>query len=273
MDSLLNSKPFQLACMEEHSDRYRDLVARQSENYRSWASIQYSLLEKMEPVDSSLGSVLENISSIKEGFICEFGVCTGRSTNLLAKALIPREVFGFDSFEGLPDDWVVGDLKIPRGFLAVDEGKINFESNVNLVKGYFNETLPEFLRENEGPIAIMHIDCDTYQSTMDILKLTEDRLLTGSIVVFDEILGDMGLENEMKALWAFLERKKRKMDWVNWGGHCWTADTQDSFNKIKRPDFSHKLKTVMSNPGYIIRHLRNPKRIEECKSAAAIRFN
>ena len=119
----------------------------------------------------------------------------------------------------------------------------------------------------------MHIDCDTYESTVDILRLTCDRLQLGSIIVFDEILGDMGLENELKALWEFLECEQRGIEWINWGGHCWTAETQDSFNDIKRPDFSHKLKTILANPGYVIRHLQNPKKIEECTSAATLRFS
>lgn len=272
MNSLLDSQPFQLACMEENPDRYRDLVDRQSKDFSSWANAQYALLAEMKPTVSSLSNVLET-ESIRNGIVCEFGVCTGRSTNLIARALKPREVFGFDSFEGLPDDWVVGDLKVPRGFLAVNADKLQFEPNVNLVKGYFNETLPKFLNEHNEPIGLMHVDCDTYESTVDILKLAGDRLQQGSIIVFDEILGDMGLENELKALGEFLVREKRETEWINWGGHCWTAKTQDSFKEIKRPDFSHKLKMVMSNSSYVIRHLRNPKRIEECKSAAAIRFN
>ena len=271
MNSLLDSQPFQLACMEESRDRYHDLVDRQSESFRAWAAVQYALLGAMEPVNSSLGRVLET-KLIPDGMICEFGVCTGRSTNLMARALAPREVFGFDSFEGLPDDWVVGDLKVPKGFLAVDAGKLQFEPNVNLVKGFFNETLPGFLRKHAGPIGFMHIDCDTYESTVDILNLTGDRLQPGSIIVFDEILGDMGLENELKALWEFLECKPRVIEWINWGGHCWTAQTQGSFNDIKRPDFSHKLKTILANPGYVLRHLRNDKEIEECASAAALQF-
>lgn len=272
MNNLLDSQPFQSACMEEGPDRYRDLVGRQSESFRAWAAAQYALLGAMEPVDSSLGRVLET-ELIPDGMICEFGVCTGRSTNLMARALAPREVFGFDSFEGLPDDWVVGDLTVPRGFLAVDANKLQFEPNVKLVEGFFNETLPGFLREHTGPIGLMHIDCDTYESTVDILKLAGDRLPSGSIIVFDEILGDMGLENELKAMWEFLQRTPRAIEWINWGGHCWTAETQGSFNDIKRPDFSHKLKTILANPGYVIRHLRNDKKIEECTSAAALRFS
>ena len=272
MISLLNSQPFQLACMEESPDRYRDLVDRQPEPFRAWAEAQYARLGAVEPVASSLGHVLET-GLVPDGLICEFGVCTGRSTNLMARTLAPREVFGFDSFEGLPDDWVVGDLTVPKGFLAVDVARLQFEPNVNLVKGFFKETLPGFLQEHTGPIGLMHIDCDTYESTVDILNLTADRLPPGSIIVFDEILGDMGLENEMKALWEFLESAPCDVEWINWGGHCWTAKTQGHFADIKRPDFSHKLKTILTNPGYVLRHIRNGKKIEECTSAAALQFH
>ena len=40
-----------------------------------------------------------------DGPVCEFGVASGRSINHIAK-LVPHEtVFGFDSFDGLPEDW------------------------------------------------------------------------------------------------------------------------------------------------------------------------
>jgi S-adenosyl-L-methionine methyltransferase len=42
--------------------------------------------------------------SIPEGLILEFGVYSGRTINHLA-SLTQQTIFGFDSFEGLPEDW------------------------------------------------------------------------------------------------------------------------------------------------------------------------
>src|SRR5450631_2069107 len=42
--------------------------------------------------------------SVREGLILEFGVYSGRTINHMA-ALTQEKLFGFDSFEGLPEDW------------------------------------------------------------------------------------------------------------------------------------------------------------------------
>jgi hypothetical protein len=43
----------------------------------------------------------------KEGLALEFGVWSGRTINLIADRVGPsRTVHGFDSFEGLPEDWI-----------------------------------------------------------------------------------------------------------------------------------------------------------------------
>ena len=39
------------------------------------------------------------------GLLCEFGVWKGESINRIAALVSPRTVFGFDSFEGLREDW------------------------------------------------------------------------------------------------------------------------------------------------------------------------
>ena len=78
--------------------------------------------------------------------ICEFGVFMGMSINHLAK-MTEQRVFGFDSFEGLPerwwDGWKVGAFAVPK--------LPKVRRNVTLVKGWFNETLPGFLKtESRG---------------------------------------------------------------------------------------------------------------------------
>ena len=45
-----------------------------------------------------------------QGLYCEFGVYRGETLNFIA-SLVPVEVHGFDSFEGLPEDWKQGHEK------------------------------------------------------------------------------------------------------------------------------------------------------------------
>ena len=76
----------------------------------------------------------------QRGNYLEFGVATGRSINMIA-SFIPNgtKVYGFDTFEGLPEDWaghnaVVGTFKQARLPKVLN--------NVVLIKGLFENTLP-----------------------------------------------------------------------------------------------------------------------------------
>jgi predicted O-methyltransferase YrrM len=122
--------------------------------------------------------------SPKEGLILEFGVATGNTTNIIANAAKPRTVHGFDSFEGLPEDWA-GHIET-RGAFSRKGLLPKVSENVMLYKGWFSDSLPDFLKKNTEPVAFLHIDCDLYSSTRDVLKLLKDRLQTGTIIEFDE---------------------------------------------------------------------------------------
>ncbi|MCE9577111.1 MAG: class I SAM-dependent methyltransferase [Deltaproteobacteria bacterium] len=126
----------------------------------------------------------------QEGLLLEFGVFNGRSINYVAKRIGGRPIFGFDSFEGLAEDWLgTGALKgrFTRGGVLPP-----VVSNVTLVKGWFNQTLPAFLAEHPGPIAFAHLDADTFESTKYVLDRIADRLRVGTILQFDEYLGYPG---------------------------------------------------------------------------------
>jgi Macrocin-O-methyltransferase (TylF) len=270
--SLLETKVFLDACLDERQAKaFQRMYSRLDSAYRQWADEQYRLIEKLPKVEAVLAHTVAGTQVI-EGLVCEFGVCTGTSTNLMAEALKPREVFGFDSFEGFPTDWVIGDVRVPKDMLAVDETKLRFSDNVRLVKGFFSESLPGFLASHQGAVAAAHIDCDTYSSTVDILKNIKSRLQVGSWIVFDEIIGDMGLENEMKAVWDELTCAGFQFEWLAWGGHCWTAGTQAYFNRVKRPNPFYTLRLALKNPGSVISHLTNRKKVEEAMSAAVLRI-
>jgi hypothetical protein len=268
---LTAARSFIEACLDERQhDGFRRMRERLSPEFRAWADDQYAALDAApkwpQVLDTALGK------EPREGMLCEFGVCTGNSTNLIAKKIAPREVFGFDSFEGLPDDWVIGNIRVPKGFLAIDPAKLHFEPNVKLVKGYFCDSLPGFLETHAGPVALLHIDCDTYESTVDILKHTSPRFQVGTVIVFDEVLGDMGTENELKAFYELLQKRPFGFEWLARGGHCWTAETQARFHSIKRNDFLWSLKFALRNPGQVLGYLRNKKKVEDALSAAALRI-
>lgn len=263
---------FVKACLDEtQTEAFVHLKKRLPADFLSWVNAQYEKIEKAPYWDSVIGEVVKR-ARFNEGLVCEFGVCTGNSTNLIARNIAPREIYGFDSFQGLPDDWVIGDITVPKGFLAIDDSQLQFENNVRLVKGYFNQSLPGFMQTKKEPIAFMHIDCDTYESTVDIFNFTADRFQVGTVIVFDEILGDMGAENELKALWELLQKKNIQFEWLGYGGHCWTAETQKRFHLIKKNDFLRNLKFAWVNFKSVVGFLRNKKKVENAASAAALRI-
>jgi len=79
-------------------------------------------------------------------------------------------------------------------------------SNVTLVKGWYDATVPKFAKENSDPIAFSHIDCDLYSSTKTIFDHLGDRLQPGSVIVFDEYFNYPGWreDGEFKAFQEFI---------------------------------------------------------------------
>jgi predicted O-methyltransferase YrrM len=118
------------------------------------------------------------------GLMLEFGVADGASLRHLARAT-GRELHGFDSFEGLPEDWS-GTFE-QRGKFGRGGSLPPVPASVTLHKGWFDATLPRFLASHaEEPVAFVHVDCDIYASTVTVLRELAPRLAPGTVLVFDE---------------------------------------------------------------------------------------
>jgi len=125
----------------------------------------------------------------------EFGVRFGTSIRQIA-ALAKQEVHGFDSFEGLPEAWD----NEPKGSYSTEGAIPLVPDNVTLHKGWFEETLPNFVAHHQGPVRFMNIDCDIYSSTKTIFNLLAKQITHGTIIVFDEYIGNTNWrEDEFKA--------------------------------------------------------------------------
>lgn len=144
-------------------------------------------------------------NKISDGLILEFGVYTGGSVNKLAKLSPKRTIFGFDSFEGLPEDW--------SGHSVKSYFKINklpkVRKNVTLLKGWFDDTLPEFVKKHDEKIALLHVDCDLYSSTKTIFDHLKNQITDGTIIIFDEYWNYPNWkEHEFKAFNEFLSKSE-----------------------------------------------------------------
>ena len=142
------------------------------------------------------------------GLMTEFGVFKGASINHFAKKT-PAMLYGFDSFEGLQEDWRGHNL--PKGFFNLGGQLPKVEKNVTLIKGWFDKTLPPFLASHPEPLAFLHIDSDTYEAAKYLLTELELRIVKGTVILFDEYFGYRGWRiGEWQAWQEFLARTGTK---------------------------------------------------------------
>ena len=148
-----------------------------------------------------------------QGLILEFGVFQGLGVNLFA-SLTTDPVHGFDSFEGLQEDWG-GSLGAVKGFFDVKGVLPKVRSNVTLHKGWFNETLPGFLAAHPEEVSFVNFDADTYESTKYLLDALADRIRPGAILLFDEYFGFRGWrEGEYRAWQEYVAERGVKFTYL-----------------------------------------------------------
>ena len=131
------------------------------------------------------------------GLALEFGVWSGSTLRRIAAARGGERVHGFDSFEGLPEDWRAG---FGTGTFAVAEPPD--VPGAELVVGWFADTLPGFLAEHPGPVDLLHVDADLHSSAATVLEHVGPRLRPGSVIVFDEYLNHAGWEDGEHRAWT-----------------------------------------------------------------------
>lgn len=135
-----------------------------------------------------------------DGMWLEFGVWKAESLNHLA-GLTQRKVYGFDSFEGLPERWTPS---MKAGTFSTGGTLPPTAENVVLVKGWFQDTLPRFLAENPNTMVdLVHIDCDLFKSAGFAMSELRSRIRGGTVIVFDEFAGIMP-DDEARAFREFV---------------------------------------------------------------------
>lgn len=158
-----------------------------------------------------------------DGLFIELGTGRGRSTNFLA-ALNPRKtIYTFDSYLGLPANWDRGSVFVPGHLFAWPEGQElpTFLLNVELKKGWFAETLPQFANlHDDEPIAFLHVDCDIYESTAQGLDILGPMIVDKTIILFDEFYNYPNYRNhEYKAFQEFLEKYSCEPEYLAYNSH------------------------------------------------------
>lgn len=160
--------------------------------------------------------VIENANK-SNGLYLEFGVAWGEKISFVAKTLPNWDIYGFDSFEGLPEFWRDG---YDQGKFSLGGNLPKLDEKINLVKGLFNDSIPIWLNNNKfKKIDIIHFDCDLYSSTKTVFYFLSNLIDYNTIMVFDEILLYPGFENhEIKALAEFIIENNYDFEVIASGG-------------------------------------------------------
>jgi hypothetical protein len=138
----------------------------------------------------------ENDVSNKK-FYLEFGVWVGASINFFSNYV--NTIYGFDSFEGLREDWV--GTEAPKGTFNLKRKLPKLNKNVIPVVGWVQDTLVPFLDKHKPEINFIHLDMDTYESTKFVLTKIKPYLTKNCTIAFDELYNYPGWElGEYKAL-------------------------------------------------------------------------
>jgi hypothetical protein len=140
----------------------------------------------------------------QENLALEFGVFSGQSISVI-RSSYSGPVFGFDSFDGLPEFWREG----------YDVGHFKAENipnidGVKIVVGLFQDTLKNFLNKLQNKIKIVHFDADLYSSTIYCLESICDYLHPECLFIFDEYHNYPGWEqHEYKAFNEWLQNNPK----------------------------------------------------------------
>jgi hypothetical protein len=132
----------------------------------------------------------------------EFGVATGKSFDwFMSQNLHPESSFyGFDTFEGLPEDW--GPFK-KGAFTNNSEMPLIKDYRGKFLKGLFQQTVPEFLtRLDNSRRNVLMMDADLWSATLYVLTSFAPFLKKGDIIFFDEFVVPT---HEFKAFFDFTQ--------------------------------------------------------------------
>jgi len=152
----------------------------------------------------------------------EFGLFRGFSlwfAEQLARKKAPKEflLYGFDSFEGLPETAVDAGFyregEFCAGYELVRENLSKYGADwdrIKLFRGFYSRSLFSAFRNQEKfrPVSIAVIDVDIYESCVLVLEFLRPYIVPGSILIFDDY-NDMGRSDEHGERKALMEFEAR----------------------------------------------------------------
>jgi hypothetical protein len=228
-----------------YDDAYRAFIGRTLADLRQHRIRGHTLLWEASRLPRPSGQDSDEL-------LLDLGVWLGWSTRLTSDAS-DRTVFGFDTFEGLVEDWQIDDQAViksgtfslaePLAQRFIRDTGVSLRNGVpdalgrkvQFIKGSTYETLDPFLADRPAaPIRLFHMDLDTYESCLHGLETCKDHFVEGSILVFDEYLVTNG---EMLAFYEFQSKYELEWRYRAWGLEAWEMNLEMVTARWKRAGY------------------------------------
>jgi hypothetical protein len=172
---------------------------------------QKVIFDKVKKIKEESGMLLEIIEGIslynvattcmyKDEHFAEIGVYTGGSAKIISEAIkyySPAIKFRlFDTFAGIPeDDWKSEIFK--KGMFNSDLEKVKYYlkdyDNIEYYPGIFPDSMN--LGETDNMYSFVHIDVDTYQSTLACMKYFVPHMVSGGIILVHDYSTVLGVNS------------------------------------------------------------------------------
>lgn len=202
---------------------------------KDWPSRGYTMIGSKRL--NNLQECIEDVLDKKvPGDLIETGVWRGGSTIFMraclkAHGVTDRRVWVADSFEGLPkpnSELYPADLgdehyTVKELAISLEQVKSHFQKfdllddQVCFLKGWFRDTLPTAPIKS---LAILRLDGDLYESTMDAMNNLYPKLGTGGFLIVDDYGAIPACK---KAIDDFRQAHsiQEQMHWIDWTGVYW----------------------------------------------------
>jgi SAM-dependent methyltransferase len=137
------------------------------------------------------------------GALVDCGTFNGGSAVMMSTGAPSREVFAFDSFEGLPDPSerdpdrareLTGQLRASEDKVRQGFERFAHPQRLNVVKGWFQDSFPVAAPKIDS-VAVLHADGDWYESVRLTLETFYPKLSPGGFVVIDDYNDWEGAKN------------------------------------------------------------------------------
>jgi len=161
--------------------------------------------DRMQLIDVVAGPIAE-----QEVLYLEFGVWKGDATRRWSQLLKNKNsrLHGFDSFEGLPEDW---NDEVKSGHFSTRGAPPDIpDTRVKFFIGGFDQTLPSY-QFVDSPVLVIYLDADLYSSTNFVLETLKSHIKVGTIICCDDF---WDRHHEQRAFDEFLRETRMTMELI-----------------------------------------------------------